>query len=253
MIVQHPSLVFDTAFMIGYKHRQALCRTEKKGDLIMKPIKLILILFACVLLFGGCNNSAGEGNPEEKQESSETLQAYREVILQLQQQIETLRTEQAQQVAGYEEKIAALETLLASMSTSQAPSENESEETSTPVTQDYTYAIRDGGAVITSYLGSQKSVQIPDRIEGYPVVAIGEGAFRNSKVEEVILPTGVTTIDWFAFYGSYRLQSVTLPASVNVIEYGAFELCSAALKFTCPKGSYAAQYASSYGISVIEG
>ena len=175
------------------------------------------------------------------------------MILQLQQQIETLRVEQAQQVVGYEEKIAALETLLASMSTSQAPSENESQDTSAPVTQDYTYVIRDGGAVITSYLGSQKVVQIPDRIEGYPVVAIGEGAFRNSKVEEVILSDGVTTIDWFAFYGSYRLQSVTLPASVRVIEYGAFELCSAALKFTCPKGSYAAQYASSYGISVIEG
>ncbi len=220
----------------------------------MKPIKLILTLLACILLFGGCNTSAGEGKTEggEKQESPENLQAYRELILQLQQELEALRTEQAEQVAEYEKKIDALEALLASVSTSQTPGEDDSEDPSVPTTPDYTYTIRDGSAVITSYLGSQKTVQIPERIDGYPVVAIGEGAFRNSKVEEVRLPEGVTTIDWFAFYGSYKLQSVTLPTSVNAIEYGAFELCSSALKFICPKNSYAAKYASSYGISVIE-
>ena len=220
----------------------------------MKPIKLILTFLACILLFSGCNAATGEGKTEEgeKQESPENLQAYREVILQLQAELEVLRAEQAEQVAGYEEKIEALETLLASVSTSQTPSEEESADTTVPTTLDYTYTVRDGSAIITSYLGSQKVVQIPERIDGYPVVAIGEGAFRNSKVEQVRLPESVTTIDWFAFYGSYRLQSVILPASVNVIEYGAFELCSSALKFTCPKGSYAAQYAASYGISIIE-
>ncbi len=226
---------------------------EKKGELIMKTLKLISILLVCILLFVGCSTTEGEGQSEgEKQGNSETLQAYREVILQLQEELEALRVRQAQQVAGYEEKIASLESLIASMSAPQAPSEDGSEDTSSPVVQDYTYAIRDGGAVITSYLGSQTVVQIPSQLDGYPVVMIGEGAFRNSKVEQVILPDGVKAIDWFAFYGSYKLQSVTLPASVSAIEYGAFELCASTLKFICPKGSYAAQYASSYGISVIE-
>ena len=219
----------------------------------MKPIKLILILLVCALLLGGCSTTEGEGQTDGKNHgTSENLQAYREMIFQLQEELEALRAEQAEQVAGYEEKIEALETLLASVSTSQTPSEDKTEDTSVPTTSDYTYTVRDGSAIITSYLGSQKAVQIPESVDGYPVVAIGEGAFRNSKVEEVRLPEGVTTIDWFAFYGSYKLQSVTLPASVNAIEYGAFELCSSALKFICPKNSYAAQYASSYGISVIE-
>ena len=214
----------------------------------MKPIKLMLTVLACVLLFAGCRASNGVGEADgTKQEPSENLQAYREVILQLQQEIESLRAEQAKQVAEYEAEIDALEYLLASVSTSQTPSNTPDSSAS-----DYTYSVRDGCAVITSYLGTGTRVQVPDSIGGYPVVAIGESAFRNSKVEQVILPTGVKTIDWFAFYGSYRLQSVILPTSVTTIEYGAFELCSSALKFTCSADSYAAQYAASYGIPVIE-
>ena len=214
----------------------------------MKPIRLMLTALACVLLFVGCRASNGAGEADEtKQEPSENLQAYREVILQLQREIESLRAEQAKQVAEYEAEIDALEYLLASVSASQTPSNTPDESAS-----DYTYAVRDGGVVITSYLGTGTRVQIPESIDGYPVVAIGESAFRNSKVEQVILPTGVKTIDWFAFYGSYRLQSVALPDSVTTIEYGAFELCSSALKFTCSSDSYAAKYAASYGIPVIE-
>lgn len=214
----------------------------------MKSIKLILAVLACALFFVGCGSANGAGEPDAgKQELSENLQAYREVILELQREIEALRAEQVAQAAEYEAEIDALERLLASVSASQTPATPDNS------VSDYTYSVRDGCAVITSYLGTGTRVQVPDSIGGYPVVAIGENAFRNSKVEQVILPTGVKTIDWFAFYGSYRLQSVTLPSSVTTIEYGAFELCSSALKFTCSADSYAAQYAASYGIPVIEG
>ncbi len=218
----------------------------------MKSIKLILVAIACTLILCGCSSAPEEGKGNGAEENPSTnVQAYREVILQLQQEIETLRAEQVQQASGYEAKIEALETLLASLSASQTPNGNGSQDSSVSSVSKYTYSVRDGGAVITSYLGSDSLAQVPDHIDGYPVVAIGEGAFRNSSVEQVILPDGVKTIDWFAFYGSYRLQSVVLPSSVTVIEYGAFELCSSALKFTCPSASYAEQYASSYGIPVL--
>ena len=105
--------------------------------------------------------------------------------------------------------------------------------------------------MILSYLGSDSLVEIPSVLGGLSVVAIGEGAFRNSAVEQVIVPSGVVSLDWFAFCGCYRLRSVILPASVVSIGYGAFDLCSSALKLTCPAGSYAAKYAESYGIEVI--
>lgn len=219
---------------------------------MMKPIKLILTALCCALLLCGCGTAEGAGKGDgSKEDPNANVQAYREAILGLQQELETLRAEQKQQTAAYEAKIDALETLLASISASQTPDGNGATDTSDPTASSYTYSVRDGGAVITSYLGSEAFVRIPDRLGDYPVVAIGEGAFRNSSVVQVILPEGVRVIDWFAFYGSYRLQSVTLPASVTTIEYGAFELCSSALKFTCPSASYAAQYASSYGIPVV--
>ena len=65
-----------------------------------------------------------------------------------------------------------------------------------------------------------------------------------------MLPDGVKEIGWFAFSGCHNLTSVTLPASVEAIAYGAFENCSKSLVFLCPEGSYAAAYARSYGFAV---
>ena len=128
----------------------------------MKPIKPMLTILACVLLFVGCRASNGAGEADGiKQEPSENLQAYREVILELQREIESLRAEQAKQVAEYEAEIDALEYLLASVSASQTPSNTPDSSAS-----DYTYSVRDGGVVITSYLGTGTRVQIPESIDG---------------------------------------------------------------------------------------
>ena len=203
-----------------------------------------------ILLLSGC--SAG-GEVQKETSGSETsnpsmeAQTYREVILQLQQQLEEMRQTQLQQANDYEREIAELEAVIADMKGSnegEIPREDSSR-------AQFTYSVEGEGIVIKSYLGTATVVEIPSSIDGYPVIGIGEGAFRNSSVEQVVLSEGITKVDWFAFYGSYRLRSVVLPASVGVIEYGAFELCSSALKFTCPPNSYAARYAESYGIPVV--
>lgn len=203
-----------------------------------------------ILLLSGC--SAG-GEVQKETSNSETsnpsmdAQTYCEVILQLQQQLEEMRQTQLQQANDYEREIAELEAVIADMKGSnkgEIPREDSSR-------AQFTYSVEGEGIVIKSYLGTATVVEIPSSIDGYPVVGIGEGAFRNSSVEQVVLSEGITKVDWFAFYGSYRLRSVVLPASVGVIEYGAFELCSSALKFTCPPNSYAARYAESYGIPVV--
>ncbi len=219
----------------------------------MRSKKIMLSGLVCALLLNGCSaNEASQpqDSQPQAQESTTELQAYRQVILQLQQELETLRTTQLQQSDAYEEKISELEAIIADLEASQGGT-SVGNGTQTPVKSLYTYTATEHGAVITSYLGEDTLAEIPAMLDGITVVGIGEGAFRNSSVEQVVIPTGVTSVDWFAFYGSYRLRSVILPASVQSIEYGAFELCSSALKFTCPAGSYAAQYAASYGIPVI--
>ena len=64
------------------------------------------------------------------------------------------------------------------------------------------YEIRDEGAAITGYAGNAKILELPAEIEGQPVTAIAEEAFRGSAVQSVYLPTGLETLGESAFADS---------------------------------------------------
>ena len=71
-----------------------------------------------------------------------------------------------------------------------------------------------------------KNVTLPDTL-----TSIGEDAFRNdsssynpSLLESIVLPNGLTTIEFGAFYGQ-SLRSITIPGSVTTISSGAFRNC----------------------------
>lgn len=115
----------------------------------------------------------------------------------------------------------------------------------------FEYTVADGAATITAYRGDQKQISVPERIEGVPVKAIGEGAFSGLTVNGITLPEGVEKIDWFAFSGCTVLSVIKLPASVSLISYGAFDRCPDSLLIICPKGSYAEAYAASWGMNCI--
>lgn len=51
----------------------------------------------------------------------------------------------------------------------------------------------------TAYLGEDKSVVIPEQIDGYPVTEIGEFAFYNKEVQSVVFPSTLTKIGKQAF------------------------------------------------------
>ena len=70
----------------------------------------------------------------------------------------------------------------------------------TPLPSDsFRYSIQDGQATVTGYLGGAGTVAVPAEIGGCPVVAIGDGAFRDAGITAVILPDTVETVGWFAF------------------------------------------------------
>ena len=87
-----------------------------------------------------------------------------------------------------------------------------------------TYTVADGTATITGCNEDASGVlTIPQEIDSVPVTAIGENAFssHNNLIEgltEVIIPEGVTTIGFRAFYGADDIAKVSLPKSLLSID-----------------------------------
>ncbi len=130
----------------------------------------------------------------------------------------------------------------------------EPEDQSTLLSQDtsicgnFEYTVTDGKATITSYSGKEADLTIPDTLDGYPVTAIGDKAFRDMNFIEVLtlpdtltsigdyafqdctkltiptkrLPEGLEFIGFAAFSSNYKLEELTIPNSVTTIERHAF-------------------------------
>jgi len=96
---------------------------------------------------------------------------------------------------------------------------------------DFEYKVENGKITITKYKGSVKSVVIPEKINGLPVVAIGREAFTifagenigyyGLQLTSITFPNSITTIGDIAF-SSNQLTSITLPNSITSIGNGAF-------------------------------
>ena len=107
-------------------------------------------------------------------------------------------------------------------------------------------------SISTSYTGE---VTIPETIEDYTVVAIGDFAFRYCKFQVINIPksvktiglrsfegcsslltanmvNGLETIGCLAFDNCYGMTAITIPNTVKTIEDNAFDGCSAATSLT---------------------
>ena len=84
------------------------------------------------------------------------------------------------------------------------------------------------GIIIKRYIGSNSRLVIPGRIEGYPVVQIGNRGQIDSRYNflvSVVIPENVTVISDKAFESQKRLTSVTFPSTLKVIGEESFEYC----------------------------
>jgi hypothetical protein len=75
---------------------------------------------------------------------------------------------------------------------------------------------------IIGYNGGARRVVIPAYINGLAVRRIGDSAFRQKRITEVIIPEGVRAIGAQAFFGN-QLNRVEIPSSVKEIAPSAFE------------------------------
>ena len=84
--------------------------------------------------------------------------------------------------------------------------------------------IDNGRAIrITRYTGGDSIVRIPAQIQNLPVSSIGDWAFAESNITNVVMLFGVVSIGEGAFYNN-SLNSITIPGSVTSIGEHAFHL-----------------------------
>lgn len=213
----------------------------------MKKITVVCLLL-CLLLVSCADGSGGEEPqvPTTPVDTSDPLDQialdaaearatyYQMLVSELQKEILSLKDAHASERVEYESRIEELEIALGVPEA--APQ------------SDFQYTTKDGKITITAYVGKEKVVSVPKEIGGCPVTHIADTAFENNlTIEKVIFPKGLGSIGWFAFRGCIALSEVEIPESVVKIEYGAFENCNAKLTFVCGSGSYAEEYAQSYG------
>ncbi len=85
---------------------------------------------------------------------------------------------------------------------------------------DFTFNAATG--TISKYIGSAKTVVIPESIEGVAVKVIGKRAFVNAKIESLVLNEGLEEIAEGAFGSCAQLKEIYFPSSLRRIGQGAF-------------------------------
>ena len=121
--------------------------------------------------------------------------------------------------------------------------------------------------IVTACRPDATRAVIPVAVDGIPVVAIGECAFRDCRaLREVAFPTDEEydaeehlALDWFsveidgnAFMNCTALREVKLPERVSIVGHGAFYGCRALKRVILPRRCYVASYAFSECVSLRE-
>ncbi|CVI65445.1 Double zinc ribbon [Clostridiales bacterium CHKCI001] len=169
----------------------------------------------------------------EKQEESKTQLSK--------EQIETKSKEEKKQTIKSEEMADANEKSTAS---EVIPSE---------VTIDnITYRILESGAELIQCSNQSDRIQLPETIQGVPLVRIGDHSFDGcSNLLYIDIPEGVIELGSYAFWDCTNIVYMVLPDSLqNVVDWA---LNSPNINFICHQGTFAQQYADKYVRPWIEG
>ena len=91
-------------------------------------------------------------------------------------------------------------------------------------------------ATITSYNGNVSALSIPQVLDGYTVIGIERGVFKdNNLLNVVVIPDHVEEIGDEAFMDCKNLSIVKLPKSLKKMGKGVFNNCDAITEIEIPK------------------
>ena len=103
------------------------------------------------------------------------------------------------------------------------------------------YAYVEGGVSLSN--GSRSvidrsltgTIEIPEYIDGLPVVEIGSDAFGSCRFSNIVIPSSVKKIDNYAFYGCTSLETIEFPDSVVEFGKSVFTKCETLRVVKMPK------------------
>ncbi len=114
----------------------------------------------------------------------------------------------------------------------------------------FEYEVNNDEVTITKYIGEIKDLRVPKTLGGFPVVAIGGGAFKETEIDntksivvgenirsvgdaafynstevEIVVEAKLAAIGEQAFYGCEGLSSITLGEGLSEVPFEAFSGC----------------------------
>ena len=91
--------------------------------------------------------------------------------------------------------------------------------------QEQEYITNPDGTVTLNNLQSIKDKEfiVPESYEGATITSIGKRCFQNNeKIEKIVLPESIKTIEASAFSGCINLKEINLPEGLEKIDVSAF-------------------------------
>lgn len=88
---------------------------------------------------------------------------------------------------------------------------------------DFTFVSGGAGYTVTAYTGDDETVVIPTVYNGRPVTGIAAGAFNGRRVETLVMPRTLQTMEAGAFVGCASLATVYFPDSLRSAPDTAFD------------------------------
>lgn len=100
--------------------------------------------------------------------------------------------------------------------------------------EDFRFEMINGEIMITGYVGTEREIHIPKKINDRPVTIIGEEAFSRYDLTYIAVPDTVTQIQEAAFAYCRCLEKVKISRNLEIINQNAFMHCEALTEIELP-------------------
>lgn len=107
---------------------------------------------------------------------------------------------------------------------------------------DYIYYLYDHHATIKEYIGKEKIVKLPEKINNLPVEKLGKSVFKDNQViQEITLSKSIVRLRGYCFQDS-SIQKINFNKNLKQIGIKAFASCSKLKQITLPEGLLVIDY-----------